>query len=197
MDSQAWRETAQLSDLSMILPPPENKVDNGKSTIWRCMSHWTWGFSKECFFCTSLFLNRSVPATFMRFPTGSIESRDSFRTSGFQRWHWRASAIPLVPNEESVLQLVLGNINSWDASISWEILQYSTEKYRKIVGTLSLEVVDFKSHDIYIYIYIRQNFPNKHFWSHTFAHNKLTQNKDLKEQPAKRLQPRGHPKVEQ
>ena len=35
-------------------------------------------------------------------------------------------------------------------------------------------------------------FSNQHFWSHTFAHNKLTQNKDLKEQPAKRLQPRGH-----
>ena len=110
MDSQAWRETAQLSDLSMILPPPENKVDNGKSTIWRCMSHWTWGFSKGVFFCTSPFLNRSVPATFMRFP---------------YRFHWIQRLLlhisvpkmaltslgytPCSKGMNQMLQLVLGN----------------------------------------------------------------------------------------
>ena len=26
-------------------PPPENSHDNGKSTIWRCISYWTWAFS--------------------------------------------------------------------------------------------------------------------------------------------------------
>ncbi len=28
-------------------PPPTRKLtnDNGTSTIWRCISHWTWGFS--------------------------------------------------------------------------------------------------------------------------------------------------------
>ena len=34
------------SEFDKIHPPPRNLTnDNGTSTIWRCISHWTWGFS--------------------------------------------------------------------------------------------------------------------------------------------------------
>ena len=90
-------------------------------------------FPKGCFFAHPLFWIGAFLLPSCDSPTGSIESRDSFCTSRFQRWHWRASAIPLVPKEWiRCYNWSWEIINSWDASISWEIPQYSTERYRKI-----------------------------------------------------------------
>ena len=40
--SEFWKKKSP--QLASLYPPTKN-YDNGKSTIWRCISHWKWGFS--------------------------------------------------------------------------------------------------------------------------------------------------------
>ena len=40
--------------------PPENYHDNGKSTIWRCISYWTWAFSNVMLVFRGVYLRNNI-----------------------------------------------------------------------------------------------------------------------------------------